>query len=190
MNRRNFLLSSVITTGALALFPAATLANTNIKMLPCLSNQLNLTGTYTLSNLPFEFSNACENLMTTLKEEGYLFNVNNVVKLNDTCFAISIQKNSLLGFKSNELALLVNEGNTSKHYILEEEMANEFNALIENYSFNMNAGGFNYDVAEFAFPVKVKEVKKGKERVFSYTNKLDNTIAFISNKKMTKTIIC
>ena len=72
MNRRNFLLSSVITTGALALFPVSTLANTNTKTLTCLSNQMKLTGTFTLSNLPSIFSNASKNLLKVLKEEGYL----------------------------------------------------------------------------------------------------------------------
>lgn len=191
MNRRNFLLSSVITTGALALFPVSTLASANTKALSGLNNLTNLSSVFSLNNLPSEFSNARKNLLTVLKEEGYMFDVNKVVELNNNCFAISVQKKSVLGFNNtNEVALLVNEGNTSNHYILEEKMANEFNRLIENYTINMKSIGCNSDAGLFAFPVKINEFKKGKESVFSYTNKLDNTIVLKSNKKVTKTIIC
>ena len=190
MNRRKFLLSSIMTTGALAVFPTATLASSSVKTLPCLNNFISLSGSFSLTNLPFGFSKASESLLTTLKEEGYLFNTSSVVKLNNNCFAISVQKNSLLGFKSNELALLVKEGVTSKHYILEEDMASEFNLLVENYSYNINAIGFENNVADFAFPVKVKEVKKGKNTIFSYQNKLDNTIVLKRNKKGARAIVC
>ena len=190
MNRRKFLLSSIMTTGALALLPTATLANSSIKTLPCLNNLINLSRSFSLTSLPLGFSKASESLLTTLKEEGYLFNANSVVKLNNNCYAISVQRNPLLGFKSNELALLVKEGVTSKHYILEEEMAIEFNALIDNYSYNMNALGCEDNVADFAFPIKVKEEKKGRNSIFSYQNNLDNTIVLKRNKKGVRAIIC
>lgn len=190
MNRRKFLLSSIMTTGALALFPTSTIANSNVKALPCLSNLMNLSQSFSLTNLPLGFSKASESLLTTLKEQGYLFNVNSVVKLNNNCYAISVQKNTLLGFKSNELALLVKEGITSKHYILEEEMASEFNALIDNYSYNMNALGCENNVSDFAFPVKIREDKKGKNSVFRYQNNLDNTIILKKTKKGVNAKIC
>ncbi|WP_422092066.1 hypothetical protein [Tenacibaculum ovolyticum] len=189
MNRRKFILSSAMGAGALSMFPTSTLGNTNTNTLSSL-NKVMSKGSISLNDLPSSFAKAHQNLMITLNEEGYICNLNEAIKLNSKCYAIPVQKKSLLGFKSNELALLVEGETTSKHYILEEKLADEFNMLIENYSINMNANGFDYDVAEFAFPVKVEEAKKGKESVFSYKNKLNNTIILKSSRKKSRAIIC
>ena len=190
MNRRKFMLSSAMTAGALAMFPVSTLAKNNVNTLSSLSKVIKEKGSISLNNLPFGFTNAHQDLIIALNKGGYVYNLDEVVKLNSKCYAISVQKKSLLGFKSNELAILIKGKGTSKHYILEEKMANEFNMLIENYSFNMNAIGGNYDVSEFAYPIKIEESKIGRESIFSYKNKLDNTIILKSNRKTSRAIIC
>lgn len=189
MDRRKFILSSVLGTGALTMFPTTTLANNSISF-NSFSSVINEMGSVSLNNLPSSFTKAHRDLVSTLKEGGYIYDVDNAVKLNSKCYAISVQKKPLFGFSSNEIAFLVEDETTSKHYILEENMATEFNQLIENYRLNMESHGFNYDVAKFAFPVKIEETKIGKESVFSFKNKLNNTITIKSSRKMSRAIVC
>ncbi|WP_431164750.1 hypothetical protein [Tenacibaculum halocynthiae] len=186
MNRRKFITTSAIGAGALTMLPTSTIASNNVNSLSSLNKITNIS----LSSLPFNFTKAHEGLIAELNQLGYIYDSNKLVKLSSKCYAISVQKKSLLGFTSDELALLVEENGSSKYYILEEKLAVEFNTLIENYSYNMDANGFSYDLAEFAFPVKIQEVKKGKESVFSYKNKLNNTITLKSNRKKSRAIIC
>lgn len=189
MNRRKFLFSSAITAGALSITPTATLASNNYKTYAGLKSFAGFSNNLSLSSLPSSFLKTCNNLITDLKSEDYSVS-NHAIKLNSNCYAISIQKSSLLGFKSNELALLINEKGNSNYYILEEELATEFTSLIENYKYNMNALNFNYSLSDFAFPVEVLESKKGLISIFSFKNKLNNTITLKRVKKQSKAIVC
>lgn len=186
MNRRKFITTSAIGAGALTMLPTSIIASNNVKSLSSLNKITNIS----LSSLPFNFKKAHESLMLELNELGYVYDSNKLIKLSSNCYAISVQKKSLLGFTSEELALLVEESGSSKYYILEEKLAIELNSLVENYRYNMDANNFSYDLAEFAFPVKIQEVKKGKESVFSYKNKMNNTITLQSNRKRSRAIIC
>ncbi len=186
MNRRKFITTSAIGAGALTMLPSSTIANNSTNSLSSLRKIKSIS----LSSLPFNFAKAHEDLIIELNQLGYVYDSNKLVKLTSNCYAISVQKKTLLGFTSDELAILIQENGTSKYYILEEKLVVEFNNLIENYQYNMNINGFSYDLAEFAFPVKIQETKKGKESVFSYKNKLNNTITLKSNRKKSRAIIC
>ncbi len=193
MNRRNFIVSSVMGAGALSMFPSSALASNNgisiSKIGKGFNRLLSSVEHLSISNLSSGVVNTHQRLMTVLKEEGYLYNATEVVKLNSSCFAIPLHKKPMLGFESKELALIVKNNGASKFYILNEKLANEFAGLIENYSQNAESHELDLDAASFVFPVKVVAQQQGRETTFSYQNKLDNTITLKSARKTSAVVV-
>lgn len=180
MNRRNFIVSSVIGAGALSMFPSTALASNNGISITSIGKGfdrlLSSVEHISIANLSSGVSNTHQRLIAVLKEEGYVYNATEVVKLNSSCYAIPLQKKPMLGFESKELALIVKNNGASKFYILNEKLANEFSGLVENFSQNAESHELDLDAATFAFPVKAVVQKQGRETTFAYQNKFDNTI--------------
>ncbi|SEC86829.1 hypothetical protein SAMN04489761_3818 [Tenacibaculum sp. MAR_2009_124] len=130
-----------------------------------------------------------ENIKGFLNKSNYSYNPNQLMKLNDVCYAVPLEKKSLLGFKSTELGLIVNQNGTSNFYILNEKITEEFGELSKNFSLGIKENGGNIDVKKFVFPSEVIEEKKGRESVFAYKNAFNNTITFKSSRKSTRAII-
>lgn len=193
MNRRNFIVSSVMGAGALSIFPSSALASNNGIPLTSIGQGFNRLLTtvehISIANLSSSVANAHERLVKTLDNEGYVYNAKQVVKLNSNCFAIPLQKKPLLGFESKELALIVKQNFGSKFYILNEKLASEFAELIENYSQNASSNELDLDAASFAFPVKVVAQKQGRETTFTYQNKFNNTITLKSARKIAAAVV-
>lgn len=187
MNRRNFIVSSVMGAGALSMFPTSALASNNGISLEKIGNgfgrMLSHINHVSISNLSSGVAKTHQRLVTALNESGYTYNATEVVKLSNSCYAVPLHKNPLLGFESKELALIVKNNGTSKFYILNEKLTNEFNGLIETFSQNAESHELNLDAASFAFPVKVVKQQQGRETVFAYQNKFQNTIALKSTRK-------
>ncbi|QHI38588.1 hypothetical protein IMCC3317_39820 [Kordia antarctica] len=193
MNRRNFIVSSVMSAGALSMFPSSALASNNGISLSSIGKGFNrLLSTVehiSISNLSSGVAKTHQRLIATLSEEGYVYNATEVVKLNSSCFAIPLQKKPMFGFKSKELALIVKENGTSKFYILNEKLASEFAGLVENVSQNAESHELDIDAASFAFPVKVIAQKQGRKTTFSYQNKFDNTITLRAARKESAVVV-
>ncbi len=188
MNRRKFIASSTMGAGALSMFPMSTFANSaeNFNSKFGASFQ---TSNIALGSLTTEVAETFENMKDFLNESNYSFNASQLMKFSDTCYAVPLEKKSLLGFKSNELALIVKENGSSKFYILNEKITEEFGKLTENFSLGIKESGGNVDVSKFVSPSEVIEEKKGRESVFAYKNALNNTITFKSSRKNTRAII-
>jgi len=193
MNRRNFIVSSVMSAGALSMFPSTALATNKGISLSSLGKGfkrlLSTVEHISISNLSSGVAKTHLRLMTTLNEEGYLYNAAEVVKLNSSCFAIPLQKKPMFGFNSKELALIVQQNGTSKFYILNEKLATEFSELVENYSQNAASHELDLNAASFAFPVKVVKQQQGRETTFVYQNKYKNTITLKSIRKKSAVIV-
>ncbi|EDP95581.1 hypothetical protein U8527_06025 [Kordia algicida OT-1] len=193
MNRRNFIVSSVMGAGALSMFPSSALASNNGISLVSIGkgfNRLKSTVEHiSVANLPSSVANAHERLLKVLSKDEYVYNATEVIKLNNSCFAVPLHKKPILGFNSKELALIVKQHGTSKFYILNEKLATEFSELVENFSKNAESHELDLDAASFAFPVKVIAQKQGKETTFAYQNKFDNTIILKSTRKKSEVAI-
>ncbi|AXG69996.1 hypothetical protein KORDIASMS9_02225 [Kordia sp. SMS9] len=193
MDRRNFIASSIMGAGALSMFPSTTLASNKSVSLTSIGKGFNrLLSSVThisISNLSANVANTHGRLISALDKEGYEYNASEVVKLNNNCFAIPLHKNPILGFKSKELALIVKQNGGSKFYILNEKQATEFAGMIESFSQNAASHKLDLDAASFAFPVKVVTHKQGKETIFAYKNKFDNTITLRSARKIAEAVI-
>jgi hypothetical protein len=187
MNRRNFIVSSVMGAGALSMFPSSALASNNgisiSKIGKGFERLLSSVEHLSISNLSSGVVNTHGRLMAVLNEEGYLYNATEVVKLNSSCFAIPLHKKPMLGFESKELALIVKNNGVSKFYILNEKLASEFSGLVEGFSQNAESHELDLDAASFAFPVKVVAQQQGRETTFAYQNKFDNTITLKNTRK-------
>jgi ribosomal protein L22 len=193
MNRRNFIVSSVMGAGALSMFPTSALASNNGISISSIGKGfgrlLNKVEHISISDLSSNVVKTHERLITSLNESGYLFNATEVVKLNSTCYAIPLHKKPMLGFESKELALIVKNNGVSKFYILNEKLANEFAGLVENVSQNAESHEIDIDAASFAFPVKVVAQKQGRETTFTYQNKFDNTIMLRNTRKNSAVLV-
>lgn len=189
MNRRKFMMSSVMGAGALSLFPYSSLANNQSNLSSNLKRGLRNVQNVSSSNLPFEFTEAYKNLTIFLKEEGYTFQIDELIKLNENCYAIPLEKKSLLGFRDNDLGLIVRDKTTSHFYVVEEQVVEEFNKILESYEENMKAHGFKINTSDFVFPVEILSEKKGRESIFSYKNKLNNIITIKSSRKKTRALV-
>lgn len=193
MNRRNFIVSSVMGAGALSMFPSTTLASNQSVSLQSIGKGFNRllhnVTRISISNLSANVANTHGRLVKALDKDGYEYNASEVVKLNSKCLAIPLRKNPMLGFKSKELALIVSQNGGSKFYILNEKLATEFAGLIENYSVNAADHELDLDAASFVFPVKVVAQKQGKETTFAYQNKFNNTITLKSARKMAAVVV-
>lgn len=194
MNRRNFIVSSVMGASALSMFPGSALASNKGISLTTIGKGFNHLLTHvehiSISNLSGSVLNAHQRLVTALDKQGYLYNATEVVKLNSSCFAIPLHKKPILGFNSNELALIVKNNGASKFYILDEKLANEFSELIDNFTQNIKSHDLDLDAAAFAFPTKVIAQTSGRKRTFVYENKAKTKITLCSNKGKTSTAIC
>lgn len=193
MNRRNFIVSGVMGAGALSMFPSTALASNNGIPLTSIGKGFNrLLSTVehmSISNLPSSVANAHERLLKALSKDEYVYNATEVIKLNNSCFAMPLHKKPILGFNSKELALIVKQNGTSKFYILNEKLATEFSELVENFSKNAESHELDLDAASFAFPVKVIAQKQGRETTFAYQNKFDNMITLKSTRKKSEVAI-
>ena len=193
MNRRNFIVSSVMGAGALSMFPSSALASNNGISLTSIGKGFNrlLSNVehISISNLSSSVANAHQRLLIALNKDEYAYNATEVIKLNNSCFAVPLHKKPILGFNSKELALIVKENGASKFYILNEKLAAEFSGLIENYSENAANHELDLDAASFVFPVKVVQQKQGKETTFAYQNKFDNTITLKSARKKSEVVV-
>ena len=193
MNRRNFIVSSMMGAGALSMFPSSALASTNGISLASIGKGfdrlLHAVEYVSASNLTGSLANTHQRLLKTLHNEGYTYNASRVIKFNNACFAVPLHKKPMLGFASKELALIVKSGSGSKFYILNEKLASEFAGLIENFSQNSASHALDLDAAAFAFPVKVVQQKQGRETIFAYQNKFDNTITLKSARKQSAVVI-
>ncbi|WP_430409801.1 hypothetical protein [Kordia sp.] len=187
MNRRNFIVSSVMGAGALSMFPTSALASNNGISLQKIGSGferlLHQVDAVSISNLSSGVVKTHQRLVVALNESGYAYNATEVVKLSNSCYAVPLHKTPILGFESKELALIVKHNGISKFYILNEKLTNEFNGLIETFSQNSASHELNLDAASFAFPVKVVKQQQGRETVFAYQNKFQNTIALKSTRK-------
>lgn len=193
MNRRNFIVSSVIGAGALSMFPSTTLASNKGISITSIGKGFNrLLSTVehiSISNLSSNVVNTHGRLIKALDKEGYVYNATQVVKLNSSCFAIPLHKKPMLGFNSKELALIVKQDGGSKFYILNEKLSTEFAGLIESYSENAEGHELDLDAASFVFPVKVVAQKQGRETTFAYQNKFNNTITLKSARKVAEVVV-
>jgi len=193
MNRRNFIVSSVMGAGALSMFPSTTLASNQRVSLQSIGKGFNRllhnVTRISISDLSTNIANTHRRLVTALDKEGYEYNASEVVKLNNKCFAVPLRKNPIVGFKSKELALIVRQNGGSKFYILNEKLAAEFAGLIENYSVNAADHKLDLDAASFVFPVKVVAQKQGRETTFVYQNKFTNTITLKSARKKVAVVV-
>ncbi len=151
-----------------------------------ISNRLDyVSGT----NLPLHFQDAYGQLLNVLLEKGYHFKSKELVKLSVNCFAIPLNKTSLLGFKSHELALLVAHENNCNFYILNENTTAAFNSLIENFSKSSDSHALNLDVVAFSTPNEIISESHGKEAKFAYKNTEGNTITLIGSSKRQVAIV-
>jgi hypothetical protein len=193
MDRRNFIVSSVIGAGALSMFPSTTLASNKGISLTSIgkgfNRLLNSIEHISISNLSSNVFNTHGRLVKALDKEGYVYNATEVVKLNSNCYAIPLQKKPMLGFNSKELALIVKQDGGSKFYILNEKLATEFAGLIDNYSENAAGHELDLDAASFVFPTKVVAQKQGRETTFAYQNKFNNTITLKSARKVAEVVV-
>ena len=144
---------------------------------------LNKVAHVSIADLSSNVAKTHQRLVAALNDSGYAYNATEVVKLSNSCYAIPLHKSPLLGFESKELALIVKNNGSSKFYILNEKLTNEFSGLIDNFSVCAKSHELDLDAAEFAFPVKVVQQKQGRETVFAYENKFQNTIALKSTRK-------
>jgi len=187
MNRRNFIVSSVMGAGALSVFPTSALASNNGVSLTNIGKGferlLDSVNHVSISNLSSGVAKTHERLVVALNESGYAYNATEVVKLSNSCYAIPLHKTPILGFESKELALIVKNNGASKFYILNEKLTNEFSGLLDNFSLNAESHELDLDAASFAFPVKVVKQQQGRETIFAYENKFQNTIALKSTRK-------
>lgn len=194
MNRRNFIVSSVMSAGALSMLPSSVLANNESISISSIGKGfdklLHSIGQVTVSSLPNNVIKTHEKLMNVLDKSEYVYNAAEVVKLSENCYAIPLYKKPLLGFNTKELALIVKENNSSEFYILNEEVANEFSSLIDNFSHNNTVNELNLDTIAFALPNKVVKQTTGKESSFVYKNKLNNTITIKKHKSVASARIC
>ena len=188
MDRRKFIASSTMGAGALSMFPMSTFANSvenfSLKLSTCLG-----TSNVSAGSLSNGVVKTFESMKDFLNKSNYSFNNSQLMKFNDTCSAVPLEKKSLLGFKSKELGLIVEKNGTSKFYILNEKITEEFGKLTENFSLGIKENGGDIDVSKFVFPAEVIEEKNGLESVFAYKNALNNTITFKSSSKNTRAII-
>ncbi|MFD2563999.1 hypothetical protein [Aquimarina rubra] len=194
MNRRNFLASGTLTAGALSLSPTSIFANDNSislfsigKGFNRISDQIYLLPVNSLSYHALE---AHKLLLQKLDEKGYSYNPAEIVKLSENCYAIPLSKNPLIGFKTKELALLIEHQGTFKHHILNEPTSIAFNSLIENFSKSADALGLNLDTLQFISPNEVIAASFGKENTFTYKNVSGNTITLKGSSKKQIAVIC
>jgi len=193
MNRRNFLASGTLTVGALSLTPTSIFANNNAisifsigKGFSRISHQIQHTSVTFLSQ---SFQETHQRLMQQLDNKGYRYNKTEVVKLNPNCYAIPLNKKPLIGFNSNELAILIEYNGMHKHYILNEKTTMAFNSLIENFSRNSDTHELNLDTLNFISPHKVIEETFGKESTLVYKNIAGNKITLKGSSKKQIAII-
>ncbi|CAM1372392.1 hypothetical protein [Tenacibaculum xiamenense] len=189
MNRRKFIASSTMGAGALSMFPMSAFANSSEKIFKSKFEDSFNSFNVAIESLSNDAAKTFEDMKGFLKESNYSYNTSKLMKFNDVCYAIPLEKKSLLGFNSNELGLIVNQNGTSKFYILNEKITEEFQNLNEGFSLGIEESGGSIDVAKFIFPQEVIEEKKGRESVFAYKNALNDTITFKSSRKGTRAII-
>lgn len=193
MKRRYFITSSIMGAGALTIAPTSVLANDRSVTLSGFGKGFNLlsqkTETIAVSSLSNEFVKAYAKISNLLKEQGYQFDPERVTQLNKNCFIIPLHKNPLLGFSSNELAIIVYQNNTYKHYILNEKTTNEFCSFIENFDRNIKGQNLQLDVLALTSPTEVLKHECKKETIFTFKNTLHNTITLKSNSKRSVTMI-
>lgn len=193
MDRRNFIVSSVIGAGALSMFPSSALASNQSVSLTSIGKGFNRllhnVTRISIANVSENVANTHARLVKVLKQEGYEYNASEMIQLNNNSYAIPLHKNPILGFKSKELALIVRQNGGSKFYILNEKLATEFAGLIESYSENAEGHELSLDAASFVFPTKVVAQKQGRETIFTYQNKFNNTITLKSARKMAAVVV-
>lgn len=193
MNRRKFLTFSVVSTNALLVLPTSIFAShVPISLYTIgtgfdkLSSQIEHISVKYLTE---GFINTHNKLMEELKRKSFIYNPTEVVKLSEACFCIPLKKDSMMGFSSKELALIIKNEGVYKHYILDEKIAAEFSSLIENFSAGVESHSLDLNTLEFALPTKVLEQSHGKENVFVYENKMKNKISIKSCAKKSRTLV-
>ncbi|WP_128755241.1 hypothetical protein [Aquimarina sediminis] len=194
MNRRNFLTSSTLLgIGTLSMFPSTIITNSSSISIFDMGNGFRKLSDQTI-DIPVEFLssdalNAHKKLINILNTKEYYYNNLKITKLTNNCYAIPLSKKPLVGFKTKELALLVKEQDSFKHYILNERISAGFNSLIENFSKNIDSNKLNIDILSFISPVKIVKESHGVESVFIYENEQKNKITLKSSSKRQLAII-
>lgn len=193
MNRRKFIASGAMGASLLSVFPSFALtANNTISLsemgkgFKVLSNKGQLVSIFNLSE---GIKNTHQRLMSSLKESGYTYESNSILKLNENCYMTPISKRSLFGGETKEIAFIIKEGFKSKFHVINESLSGEFNLLINNFNENMKHISMDIDACDFSFPVKVIKQANGVEDSFVYKNKFNNTITLYSKKSKSKAII-
>lgn len=193
MNRRKFLSSSVIGLGAVSIIPTAIIANNNTISISSIgrgfnriSNQIKLIS---LAFLPQAVLAARERLIPILAKKEYNYSHSEIVKLSSNCYAIPLLKNSLIGFSSKAIALLIKHNGVFIHYILNEQTALAFSDLVENFSKGSDGHKLNLDTLAFVSPNRVIKESSGRESVFTYQNSSGNVITLKGSSKKQIAII-
>ncbi len=194
MDRRKFITSGIMGASMLSMFPSFALTNDSAITLSNLGAGFEKLGNTvrhtTISNLSNSFINTHKKLIDFLNDSGYIYNTEEVVKLNKNSCIIPLLKKSFLSFERKEIALIVENKKESQFYILNEKISNEFNLLIDGYKKGIEMNNLNLDVSEFVFPVEIVKFSNGKATEITYKNSLNNTISLKNKGKKSKTIIC
>ncbi len=191
MNRKSFLTTSVATIAGLCVTPAhslTTLVDTHQNH--DFYGMLNKLETFSLQNMPPGFVRAFISFSNEELAKNHFINSYEIFKLNDTCYAMRIEKNSLFS-KKNELVLFVKSSFEFNYYLLEENLISAYNQIVSNYIESSKAMELDLDVLKFTAPTKILDVdKKLRKKQLVFQNYYGNTITLVTDNKKNFVMVC
>ncbi len=187
MNRRNFLTTGALGLSSVSILPASIISNKQIVSLADFGKGFyslyKRTNQIYVKSLSGTFLKAHKKMVMNLNNKGYVFNEMEVIGLSQNCFILPLNKTSILGYKSKELALIIKEQGSFSHYILNQYHSMGFNKFIEDLDENIKFLKLDINVLEFITPVKVNKESFGRVSIFAFENTYKNNIILKSSSK-------
>ena len=190
MDRKKFLQYKLMATAGLMFSPLSGLAMTDNKI-STLSDDVfkNIiaNGKYLqIEKLPKLYHKAYYSLIEELNKHAYKYNVDQLIKLSENCYALPLKKSSLFRSES-ELALISTQNGKAKYVILDNSLTEEFNNFQEGLKLGFKTS--NLDENDITTPVSFLKNKNLNGISFTFKNKFNNTITLGKYKQKTYTLI-
>ena len=129
---------------------------------------------------------AFNSLIKELDRCGYIYDSNELIKLNENCYALPVLKKSL--FKNAfELALISTENNKPKYVLLDETLTKEFNNF--NQQFKQGFIASNSNEGDTTYPFSFVKSKDSNNQSFNFKNKYGNIISLKKFKQKSYILI-
>lgn len=180
MKRRKFLGTTALGIGGATLIPTSLFANQPQTSFLSLHQGFNLVSEKiretSISTLSAKWKTAYLTLSQKLNKDNYQFDSTRLVKLTEYCYALPLIKSSMIGFQSQELALLIKNDKGIEHCILDEKTSKGLDKLAKNFIQSIQSHNLNIEPLEFVTPKKIIKIASGKKSIFKYQNKGGNHI--------------